>query len=150
VLVHKSRPGSKQEPALDPDTVAAIRRAVTRLARQLRTQRGEAGLPAISAAVLSNLQTGPRAPSEIAAAERVTVQSLTAPLRDLETAHLIVRETDATDARRSMLWLTEAGAVALRDEAQRRDEWLTDALSGLSDLEVGVLRLAALVMERLA
>jgi DNA-binding MarR family transcriptional regulator len=150
VVVDKSRPGSRRERAVDPDVVATIRGAVTRLARQLRTQRGEAGLPAISAAVLSNLRTGPRAPSEIAAAERVTVQSLTAPLRDLDRAGLIARETDATDARRSMLRLTEAGAVALRDEVRRRDEWLTEALSGLSDLEVEVVRLAALVMERLA
>ena len=148
MVVDKTRPGSRR--TLDPDVVSTVRRAVTRLARQLRTQRGEAGLPAISAAVLSNLQTEPRAPSEIAAAERVTVQSLTAPLRDLEKAGLIVRETDATDARRSMLRLTEAGAVALRDEARRRDQWLTEALSGLSDLEVEVVRLAALVMERLA
>jgi len=149
-MVDKSRLGSKQERTLVPDVVATIRRAVTRLARQLRTQRGVAGLPAISAAILSNLRTGPRAPSEIAAAERVTVQSLTAPLRDLETAGLIVRQTYATDARRSMLRLTEAGAVALRDEVRRRDQWLTEALSGLSDLEVEVVRLAALVMERLA
>jgi DNA-binding MarR family transcriptional regulator len=78
------------------------------------------------------------------------VQSLTAPLRDLAKAGLIVRETDASDARRSMLRLTEAGAVALRDEALRRDQWLTEALSDLSDLEVEIMRLAALVMERLA
>jgi DNA-binding MarR family transcriptional regulator len=149
-MADRSRSGSTRERALDPEVVATIRRAVTRLARQLRTQRGAAGLPAISAAVLSNLQTGPRAPSEIAAAERVTVQSLTAPLRDLQHAGLIVRGTDATDARRSVLRLTEAGAAALRDEVRRRDQWLTQALSGLSDLEVEVVRLAALVMERLA
>ena len=150
MVIDKSRPGSTRERTLDPDVVAAIRRAVTRLARQLRTRRGEAGLPAISAAVLSNLLTGPRAPSVIAAAERVTVQSLTAPLRDLQAAGLIARETDATDARRSMVRLTDAGAAALRNEVRRRDQWLTEALSGLSDLEVEVLRLAALVMERLA
>ena len=150
MVIDKSLPGSTRERTLDPAVVAAIRRAVTRLARQLRTRRGEPGLPAISAAVLSNLHSGPRAPSVIAAAERVTVQSLTAPLRDLETAGLIVRETDAADARRSMVRLTEAGAAALRDEVRRRDEWLTQALSGLSDLEVEVLRLAALVIERLA
>jgi DNA-binding MarR family transcriptional regulator len=148
-MVDKSQPGAGQDRAPDPALVAAIRRAVTRLARQLRTQRGEGGLPAISAAVLSNLQAGPRAPSEIAAAERVTVQSLTAPLRELAAAGLIVRDADAADARRSMLRLTEAGTVALRDEVRRRDEWLTAALSGLSDLEVGILRLAAPVMERL-
>src|SRR5215472_18353550 len=124
-MVAKSRPGSKQGWTPDPDVVATIRRAVTRLARQLRTQRGEAGLPAISAAVLSGLRTGPRAPSEIAAAERVTVQSLTAPVRDLEAEGLIVRETDAADARRSVLRLTETGAVALREGVQRRDLWLT-------------------------
>lgn len=140
----------EQEQAPDPDVVAAIRRAVTRAARQLRTRRGEPGLPAISAAVLAGLRTGPRAPSEIAAAERVTVQSLTAPLRDLEAAGLIVRERDARDARRSVLRLTQAGADALGEEVRRRDEWLTQALSGLSELEVEVLRLAALVMERLA
>jgi DNA-binding MarR family transcriptional regulator len=149
-MADRSRPGSTRERALDPEVVATIRRAVTRLARQLRTQRGEAGLPAISAAILSNLQAGPRAPSEIAAAERVTVQSLTAPLRDLQHAGLIVRGSDATDGRRTILRLTEAGAVALRDEVRRRDQWLTEALSGLPDLEVEVVRLAALVMERLA
>jgi DNA-binding MarR family transcriptional regulator len=150
VTTGKRRSGSRQELAPDPEVVAAIRRAVTRVARQLRPQRGEAGLPAISAAVLSGLRAGPRAPSEIAAAERVTVQSLTAPVRDLEAAGLIVRETDATDARRSVLRLTETGAVALREEVQRRDQWLRQALSDLPELEVEILRLAALVMERLA
>jgi DNA-binding MarR family transcriptional regulator len=147
-MVDKTPSGSRR--TLDPDVVATIRRAVTRLARQLRAQRGEAALPAISAAVLSNLQTESCAPSAIAAAERVTVQSLTAPLRDLEKAGLIVREPDAADARRSMLRLTEAGAIALKDEARRRDQWLTEALSGLSDLELEIVRLAVLVMERLA
>lgn len=149
-MTDKRRSGSRQELAPDPEVVAAIRRAVTRVARQLRPQRGEDGLPAISAAVLSGLRAGPRAPSEIAAAERVTVQSLTAPVRDLEAAGLIVRETDAADARRSVLRLTETGAVALREEVQRRDQWLRQALSGLPELEVEILRLAALVMERLA
>lgn len=148
-MAGKSGPVTGQKRVPDPAVAAAVRRAVTRLARQLRTQRGDGGLPAISAAVLANLQAGPRAPSEIAAAERVTVQSLTAPLRDLETAGLIIRETDAADARRSLLRLTEAGAAALRDEVRRRDEWLTEAMSGLSGLEVEILRLAAQVMERL-
>lgn len=150
MVADKSGLRPEQEQAPDPDVVAAIRRAVTRAARQLRPQRGAPGLPAISAAVLASLRTGPRAPSEIAAAERVTVQSLTAPLRDLEAAGLIVRERDARDARRSVMRLTEAGGDALGEEVRRRDEWLTQALSGLSELEVEVLRLAALVMERLA
>ena len=129
-----------------------VRRGVISLARRLRLERSEAGLTALELSVLGHLhRRGPLTPGELATAERVQPQSLTRTLAALETAGLALREPDPADGRRSLLAITEYGHTALRAEMEQRDVWLSDAMAAaLSPTEIGLLRLAGGLLERLA
>lgn len=90
-------------------------------------------------------------PGELAAAEWVQPQSLTRTLASLEAGAFIARSSDPQDRRRSVLVITEAGQHALREDMQRRDVWLTQAMEReLTGTERELLRLAGGLLERLA
>jgi DNA-binding MarR family transcriptional regulator len=127
------------------------RGAVARLARRLRAERPVDALSSNKIGVLSHLRRhGPSSPSEIAAAERQQPQSLTRVYAELEVAGLVRRSPNETDRRGAVLELTSAGAEVLRKDMAHRDTWLAAALDELPDLEVEVLGLAAVIMDRLA
>jgi DNA-binding MarR family transcriptional regulator len=150
------RPGASPESETADGTREAaateVRRGVVSLARRLRLERAEAGLTALELGVLGHLhRRGPLTPGELAMAERVQPQSLTRTLAALETANLVSREPDPADGRRSLLAITEYGQAALRTEMQQRDAWLADAMAAdFSTTEIGLLRLAGGLLERLA
>src|SRR5271168_1194825 len=101
-------------------------------------------------AVLSHLaRVGASSPSRISRDERQQPQSLTRVFAELEAGGLIERHPDADDGRQSVLALTEGGRTALAADMGLRDRWLADAMSGLSPTEVGVLALAAAIIERI-
>lgn len=128
-----------------------VRRGVISLARRLRLERNEIGLTGLELSLLGHLhRRGPLTPGELATAERVQPQSLTRTLAALETADLISRQPDLADGRRSLLAITEYGHVALRTEMQQRDNWLASAMTELTTTEIGLLRLAGPLLERLA
>ncbi|MFE1883140.1 MarR family winged helix-turn-helix transcriptional regulator [Streptomyces diastatochromogenes] len=129
---------------------ALLRRAVVRLNRRLRQERGDGSLSPNQLAVLGFLhRNGSATPGEIAAEERQRPQSLTRVFAELEADGLIVRETGTVDRRQSVLTLTESGRRALERDMAERDAWLAEALGALGETERGVLALAAAVMERL-
>ncbi|MEV5875677.1 MarR family transcriptional regulator [Streptomyces sp. NPDC052101] len=129
---------------------ARLRRAVIRLNRRLRQERGDEGLSPNQLAVLGHLHRhGPATPGEIAAQERQRPQSLTRVYAELEAEGLIVRERDADDRRQSVLSLTGSGRQALERDMAERDAWLAGALGSLGETERGVLALAAGLLERL-
>jgi DNA-binding MarR family transcriptional regulator len=131
---------------------ADVRRGVISLGRRLRLGRSATGLTALELSALGHLhRRGPLSPGALAALERVQPQSLTRTLTSLEAHGLTRREPDPTDARRSLLVITNAGLTALRAEMDRRDAWLAAAMSvDLTDAEIGLLRLAGELIERLA
>jgi DNA-binding MarR family transcriptional regulator len=132
-------------------TVADVRRGAGRLARRLRMERPDGGLSATKLAVLVHLSVhGSTAPSQIAGAERMLPQSLTKPLAELQSDGLIGRERDPSDARKTLLALTEAGTEALRADMAGRDDWLESAMTKLTDIEVQVLLMGARIMDRIA
>lgn len=127
------------------------RSAVARLARRLRAERPGDALSSNKIGVLSHLRRhGPSSPGELAAAERQQPQSLTRVFAELELAGLVRRTPNAADRRGAVLELTRAGAAALRRDMAHRDAWLADALEELPDLDVEVLGVAAVIMDRLA
>ena len=150
------RPGTALGTGPDDDMRAAaatdVRRGVIGLARRLRLERSGASLTALELSVLGHLhRRGPLTPGELATAERVQPQSLTRALAALETADLVFREPDPADGRRSLLAITEYGQTALRTEMAERDTWLAGAMAAqLSTTEIGLLRLAGGLLERLA
>jgi DNA-binding MarR family transcriptional regulator len=131
---------------------ADVRRGVISLGRRLRLGRSATSLTALELSVLGHLhRRGPLSPGALAALERVQPQTLTRTLTSLEAHGLTRREPDPTDARRSLLVITNAGLTALRAEMGQRDAWLAAAMSvELTDAEIGLLRLAGKLMERLA
>ncbi|HYQ69678.1 MarR family winged helix-turn-helix transcriptional regulator [Actinophytocola sp.] len=127
------------------------RGAVARLARRLRAERPDDALSSNKIGVLSYLRRhGPSSPGEIAAAEHQQPQSLTRVYAELETAGFVRRSPNETDKRGAVLELTRAGNDMLRRDMAHRATWLADALEDLPDLEVEVLGLAAVIMDRLA
>ena len=131
---------------------AEVRRGVTSLGRRLRLERSAPALTALELSVLGHLhRRGPLSPGELADAERMQPQSLTRTLAGLEEAGLTLRQPDPADGRRSLLAITEPGRAALRTEMEQRDTWLATAMSAqLTTTEIGLLRLAGSLMERLA
>lgn len=130
----------------------AVRRGATRLARRLRSQRAESAETLLELSVLGHLyRRGPMTPGALASAERLQPQSLTRALARLERDRLVLRRSDETDRRRSLLVLAEAGRLALTRDMARLDAWLAAAMAReLTPAEQQLLRLAGDLMERLA
>ncbi|NIH78508.1 MarR family winged helix-turn-helix transcriptional regulator [Amycolatopsis viridis] len=127
-----------------------VRSAVLRLARRLRVERDQSALSNNKVAVLSHLaRTGSSTPSRIARDERQHPQSLTRVFAELEADGLIRRHPGADDARQVLLTLTAAGEEALAADMALRDRWLVSAMRDLSSTELGVLRLAAEILDGL-
>jgi DNA-binding MarR family transcriptional regulator len=133
-------------------TATAVRQAATRLARRLRAERSEPARPPLELGVLAHLyRRGPMTPGALAAAERLQPQSLTRTLASLGRQHLVVRQPDDLDRRRSLLAISEAGRQALVADMRQRDAWLADAMARqLTPAERDLLRIAADLMDRLA
>lgn len=133
-----------------PET-SALRRAVIHLSRRLRQERGDVALSANKLGILGHLyRQGPATPGEIATAERQQPQSLTRIFAELENDGLVVRHRDTEDRRQSVLAITEEGRRSIEADMEQRDRWLAKALAGLNDTEREVLRLASVLMNRLA
>jgi DNA-binding MarR family transcriptional regulator len=140
------------EPTGEPDDVAAgLRRGVMRLARRLRAERPAEALPGNQISVLSHLHRGGAlTPGDVAAAERQQPQSLTRTFAELERSGLIRRTRSDLDRRQYFLEITPEGRRALGGDMAVRDAWLAERLAALSETEREVLRLAGVLMERLA
>jgi DNA-binding MarR family transcriptional regulator len=133
------------------EIAAETRRALVRLGRRMRAQRASDSLSLNKISVLSHLyHYGPSTPGEVTVAERQRPQSLTRVFAELERDDLIVRTPSERDRRESVLDLTDVGRAALVADAERRDAWLAEAITELTDTEAQLLRLAAGLMGRLA
>lgn len=107
-----------------------LRTVVTRLVKKLRkksvtglqfslTERSTLGLL---------LQYGQLLPSELAAMEKITNQSMSQILNHFLEEGLIVRTASETDKRKVIISLTELGAQKITQVRSERDEWLSEAI----------------------
>jgi DNA-binding MarR family transcriptional regulator len=129
-----------------------LRRGTMRLARRLRTERPEVGVPLLEISVLGHLnRRGAMTAGDLAAAERVQPQTLTRALAALEGKGAIRRHADPADRRRSVLSITDPGRELLASDMRQRDSWLSLAMAEeLTPTERRLLFLAGDLMERLA
>lgn len=117
---------------------------------RLRVERDRSALSNAKVAVLSHLaRVGESTPLRVSREERQQPQSLTRVFAELEAGGLIDRRPDGKDGRQSVLTLTETGRASLAADMALRDRWLSEALTGLSTTELGVLVLAAGIIERI-
>jgi DNA-binding MarR family transcriptional regulator len=100
------------------------------LGQLLRRLRSEHRLPLAHGAVLSRLEReGPSTASSLAAGERIRPQSMAQTVSELEADGFVSRTPDATDRRRVLLAITDAGRSALAEDRQRREGWLAEAIA---------------------
>lgn len=129
-----------------------IRASLFRLVRRLRHERPEGELSYSRLAVLGWLEReGPMTNADLAAAERVTPQSMMRATSELVAAEFISRADNPADGRQVLLKITPAGSTVVREDRRRRDSFLAQAMaSTLTPTERELLRLAAGLMDKLS
>jgi DNA-binding MarR family transcriptional regulator len=138
-------------PASDTALASALRLAVMRLARRMRSERADSSLTLTQLAALATVERhGPLTPRELAAAERVQPPSMTRIAASLEAEGLLTRTDHPTDGRQVLLAISPAGIALLREDRRRREAWLAQRLRELEPEDREVLRRAAAVLDRLA
>ncbi|MFC0217670.1 DNA-binding MarR family transcriptional regulator [Pseudochelatococcus lubricantis] len=139
------------------DEAAAIadllRPAILRLNRDLRREtRGAVGLSPFQTLLLGTLQREPGiGVNELAARERITPPSMSAHIKQLETAGLLRRIEGAHDDRRRVgLAITGEGERVLDEVKRLRTAWLAARIAQLTDQERKRIQLAIEPLIRLS
>lgn len=129
-----------------------LRLAVMRLVRRLRAQRPAHGLSLTRIDALGRLdRDGPATVTELAAAERITPQSMARAVGELADAGLVERRADPADRRQVPLAITDGGRAWLADDRVRRDSWLATAMADrLSAEERALLAVAGRLFDRMS
>lgn len=136
-----------------PDAAAhEIRTSLFRLVRRMRQERPEGEVSYSQLNVLGWLEReGPMTNADLAAAERVTPQTMMRATADLVATELISRADNPADRRQVLLKITPAGITLVREDRRRRDTFLAQAMaSTLTPTERELLRLAAGLMDKLS
>lgn len=128
----------------------ALRPAVLHVSRRLRQEAQKAGLSAQDALLLGHIRKNPGiGVSALADSERTSRPTMSAHVKRLEAAGLIVRTGHAEDGRRSGLSISAAGQRKLEVIRRERNDWLAARLSRLSDADRTLLADAAGALQRL-
>jgi DNA-binding MarR family transcriptional regulator len=137
---------------LDSATVIAqrLRVFIPRLRRRVQDASAVGELSAPQASALARLALNePSSASQLAGAERVRPQSMAKTLTVLQEQGLIRREADVTDARRQLIFLTDAGRAHAQSARSNRREWLAEAFQErFSEDERQVIDQALTLLER--
>jgi DNA-binding MarR family transcriptional regulator len=109
--------------------ISELRTALARLVKKLRkkTVSGQ-HLSLTERSTMVQLQNGAMLPSELAANEHITNQSMSQIVAHLLELGYINRTPSETDGRKVLISLTAAGAAVLAQVRSERDEWLLKAI----------------------
>jgi DNA-binding MarR family transcriptional regulator len=136
---------------VDTTLTGALRDAVGRLTRRMRQERTLTDLSLGQLAALRSLDRhGPMTPTELAAHEKVQPPSMTKIVARLEEQGFVTRTPDPSDGRQVVVAASPAGRALLADDRRRKDAWLAQRLRTLDADEVGALRAALPVLEKLS
>ncbi len=108
-----------------------LRQAVTKLVKKLRRESPTAQkLSLTERSVMANLyQQKALLPSELAAIEMITNQSMSQLLNHLFELGYIIRIPSETDGRKVNISLSAEGETTLLQFRHERDEWLAQAIT---------------------
>jgi DNA-binding MarR family transcriptional regulator len=129
-----------------------LRMVITRLIKKLRVKSatGE-GLSLTERSTLALLdQHKELLPTELAAMEKITSQSMSQILSHLLELGYITRKVSKTDKRKAIISLSKTGAYILNKVRNERDEWLANSLQQTCSVkELDMLRRTIPVLTRL-
>jgi DNA-binding MarR family transcriptional regulator len=124
------------------EIAAALRTVIHRLVKLLRRQTHEKGSFSLTErSVMGSLyQLGEQPPSTLAQLEKVTSQSMSQIINNLDEAGMISKTPSGADKRKVLLSLSPAGRAYVEDARDRKQEWLAHALQEkVNDKEKEVL-----------
>jgi DNA-binding MarR family transcriptional regulator len=123
---------------------------IGRLVRHMRAAAAQHELSLTEIAVLGRLgRHGPATTAELARAEGMRPQSMSAAVAALEERGLVERKPHATDGRQMNIALTEKGAAVRNSAKDLKRAWLAQATAGLDDEERQALARAGDILKRL-
>lgn len=131
---------------------SVLRISVMRLRRRLAVERHpDNDLSLGSMAVLGALFAhGELTLGQLAARERVQPPSMTRTVNCLEEGGYVARRPGDTDRRQVIVSITDKGRKTIKADRVSRDAWLAQRLADLTPEELGILRRAAPILERIA
>lgn len=134
-------------PADRRQLAAELRAVCMRVSRRTRFAK-DALVPPHQASVLNKLSERVLTPRELADIECVSAPSMTRTVGCLVDKGLVRREADPSDGRQVRLFITDQGRTTIATVRARRDEWMLERLSALSEQECAVLEQASEILGR--
>lgn len=128
-----------------------MRTLIGKLKRKLRDQTGDEDLTSSQVSVLLRLEnSGPATVSNLARAEAMRPQSMSAVIAPLEAAGLVSGVPDPNDGRQTLLSLTKKCRERMQERRAAKQDWLTKTIQAkLSVQEQEKLAAALEVLARL-
>ena len=130
-----------------PGLANDLRIACQRVSRRVRFESTDELSPHLVSA-LAHLSKGPCTPGELADLERVAPPSMTRTINCLVEKGLVTRDDNPSDGRSKLLVLTGEGQAVMSRIGQARDDWMLRQLEGLTKPEQDLLRVAAVLLNR--
>ncbi len=132
---------------LDVDGFA---QTIGRLMRHMRAAAAQHELSLTESAVLARLgRDGPATTAELARAEGMRPQSMSAAVATLEERGLIERRPHPSDGRQMNIALTDKGAAVRNSAKDLKRAWLAQRTAGLEAEERRILAKAGDILKRL-
>jgi DNA-binding MarR family transcriptional regulator len=110
-------------------TADTLRLLVGKLRRKLQEQSSPGDFTPSQVAVVSRLLTGSATLSELARAEGMRPQSMSAIIAALEQANLVTGAPDPTDGRQTVLSVTESARASIEANRAAKNDWLSRAIA---------------------
>ena len=127
-----------------------LARTLGRLVRHMRAAAAQHELSLTESAVLARLgRDGPATTAELARAEGMRPQSMSAAVAALEERGLVERKPHPSDGRQMNIAITERGAAVRSSAKDLKRAWLAQATAGLEETERQTLARAGDILKRL-
>lgn len=145
--------GASTATVTGPATAESVARRITpvvlRIGRRIRPSSGD-----LSAAHFSMLATlrrhGPQRPSDLARIEHVAPPGVARAIGALQDRGLVLRQPSVSDARSSLVEITEDGVRLLDEARERQAETVAELLKGLEPRQLDLVSRALDPLETLA
>jgi DNA-binding MarR family transcriptional regulator len=123
---------------------------VGRIVRHMRAAAAQHELSLTESGVLARLgREGPATTAELARAEGMRPQSMSAAVATLEERGFVERKPHPSDGRQVNIALTDKGAAVRSSAMDLKRAWLAQAMTRLGDEERQVLARAGDILKRL-